>query len=719
MTLSAKTVRTQLSIFKPLLEACSLETSRKGQNKIGELMESVYRRQVIVKKHDFDRFEGAWVIPKDERRHGVVLYLHGGGYTCGDMEYAKGFGSALAVQCGTRVFCAAYRLAPEHRYPAALEDALEAFDYLCSKGYRPEEITLCGESAGGGLIFALCLHLRELERHMPGALIAISPWTDLTASGESYETNETADPSMSKKLLSFYADCYTDDRSDPLVSPLFAQLDKMPPSLIFVGGDEIMLSDSVEMHKRLLAAGRECQLVVAPERWHSYVLYGLKENEEDIETINQFLNRHVSPERKLRWMPLDNAAKIYPAARRRNWSNVYRLSATLSETVDKEVMQSALDVTVRRFPSIATRLRHGVFWYYLQELSHAPAIQEENSYPLSRMTWSDIRKCAFRVIVYKKRVAVELFHSLTDGTGAMIFLKTLLAEYIQQKYGVDIPAENGVLGRLEKPSEAELEDSFLKYYAPINASRSEPDAWKITGTHEPDGFMHITCFKIPTEVVVAKAHEYNVSVTNFLGAVMMQALLELQEETVPERRKRKHIKLLIPINLRNVFPSVTMRNFALYTTPDIDPRLGDYSFEEICRLIHHRMGLDITPQQLSYRIAANVSSELNPVIKVIPLFLKNIVMRAVFDAVGERKSCLSMSNLGDVKLPEVMKPYIERMDFILGIQAQSPSNCGMLSYNGTLYVNFIRDIKEAGLERHFFQVLRDMGIPVTVESNQG
>ncbi len=718
MPLSAKTVRTQISILKPLLENCSLETIRKAQNKTGELMEAVYRRQVICKHHQFDNFEGAWMIPNDERRHTVILYLHGGGYTCGDLEYAKGFASALAVQCGTRVFCAAYRLAPEHPYPAALDDSVEAYLYLLEKGFKPEDITLCGESAGGSLTYALCLRLREMNRAMPGAIIAISPWTDMTMSGESYTENADRDPSMTVDLLNFFADSYTQNRTDPMVSPLFAELEGMPPSLIFVGGDEIMLSDSVKMHEKLKASGCESQLVVAPERWHGYVLYGLKENEEDIETINQFINKHIAHEHKLRWMPLDNAAKIYPAARRRNWSNVFRMSMTLSEKIDKEIMQSALDVTVRRFPSIATRLRRGVFWYYLQELSHAPAIREENSYPLSRMSRDDIRQCAFRVIVYNRRVAVEFFHSLTDGTGAMIFLKTLVAEYIQQRYSIAVPSENGVMGRLEKPSEEEMEDSFLKHYAPVNASRSEPDAWKYTGTREPDGFLHITCLRMSVQQVLDKAHEYGVSATAFLGAVLMKALLDLQEEMVPERRKRKHIKIMIPVNLRRIFGSKTMRNFAFYTTPDIDPQLGDYSFDEVCKIIHHRMGLDITPKQLSYKIAANVTSELNPIIKIIPLFLKNIVMRAIFDAVGERKSCLSMSNLGDVKVPDEMKPYIERMDFILGIQAKSPNNCGIVSYNGTLNVNFIRNIKETGLEMHFFSILRDMGISVTVESNQ-
>ena len=135
----------------------------------------------------------------------------------------------------------------------------------------------------------------------------------------------------------------------------------------------------------------------------------------------------------LHWVRLDNAAKIYPAARTRTWSNVFRVSATLDEDIDPAVLQSALDVTVRRFPSIAVRLRRGLFWYYLEEIPKAPEIMDEKPYPLSRMYFDDIRKCAFRVIVHEKRIAVEFFHALTDGNGGLVFVKTLVSEYLYQK----------------------------------------------------------------------------------------------------------------------------------------------------------------------------------------------------------------------------------------------------------------------------------------------
>ena len=420
----------------------------------------------------------------------------------------------------------------------------------------------------------------------------------------------------------------------------------------------------------------------------------------------------------LRWVRLDNAAKIYPAARRKNWSNLFRQSVTLTEDVDVQVLQNALDVTVKRFPSIAARLRKGAFWYYLQQVESAPQICEEYSYPLVFMNNEEMRKCAFRVIAYENRIAVEFFHSLTDGTGALVFLKSLTAEYLEQKYQISIPCENGILDRRELPKEEELEDSFLKYAGTVPASRKDTNAWKMKGTPQPDGVLNLTCFQLKVQEVLAAAHQHNATVTVFLSAVMMQALLNLQQEKVKAFRKRKGIKLLIPVNLRQLFPSKTLRNFAMYIIPEIDPRLGQYSFAEICKVIQSKMDAEVTAKHMSKIIATNVNDERNPLVRLIPLPVKNVVMKAIFDSVGERKSCLTLSNLGLAKVPQAMVPYIRRFDFILGVQAAAPYNCGVVSYGDTVYINFIRNTRDAELERNFHLVLRDMGVPVTVESNQ-
>ena len=420
----------------------------------------------------------------------------------------------------------------------------------------------------------------------------------------------------------------------------------------------------------------------------------------------------------LHWLRLDNAAKIYPAARRKNWSNVFRQSATLTEEVDTQVLQSALDVMVKRFPSIASRLRKGVFWYYLQQVEAAPAIREEFSYPLVYMSKAEMRRCAFRVIVYGKRIAVEFFHALTDGAGALVFLKNLVAEYLEQKYGVSIPLEHGIVDRTAPPSPEEMEDSFPKYAGAVAASRKDTNAWHMYGEPQKDGFLHQTCFRLATREALEAAHRHHTTLTVFMSAAMMMALLRLQQEKCPNVKRQKLIKLLIPIDLRQLFPSRTLRNFAMYTIPEIDPRLGAYTFEEICRIVEHKMGLEFTAKHMSSVIATNVNDEKNPLVRLIPLPIKNAVMKAIFDSVGEKKSCLSLSNLGRVQLPDEMARYVERMDFILGVQAAAPYNCGMLSYGDTLYISFIRNIRDAELERHFFAVLQELGLSVTVESNR-
>lgn len=415
-------------------------------------------------------------------------------------------------------------------------------------------------------------------------------------------------------------------------------------------------------------------------------------------------------------MRLDNAAKIYPAARRNNWSNVYRLSFTLKEAVDPAVLQRALDVTVKRFPSIAARLRRGLFWYYLEQLPQAPALSPEGSYPLIHMHRDEIRRCAFRVIAYKNRIAVEFFHSLTDGNGGLVFLKALVAEYLEQKHSISIPCTHGVLDRREEPKDEELEDSFPKFAGPVCASRKATDAFHLTGTPSQDGFLNLTCLKLSVPQVLEKAHEQGVSVTEYLCAAMLQAILRLQADTAP--RTKKAAKVQIPVNLRRLFPSTTLRNFAMYSTPEADPRMGPYSFEELCKIAHHHLGLEVTAKNMSAIIATNVHDEQSLAVRLIPLFIKNIVMKAIFDMVGERKSCLSLSNLGRIELPEEMAAYIERADFILGVQAATPYNCGVISFGDSLYINFIRGVQETGLEYRFFKVLQEQGLSVAAQSNR-
>lgn len=287
MELSQHQMEKHLHRLKPLLTGCSLETARLGQDALGALLAGSQRRQVQFHAISFPTFSAGWIQPKHRALPGCLLYLHGGGYTCGNLTYAKGFGSVLAAAAELPVLCPAYRLAPEHPFPAALEDAAAAYQSLLAE-YSPEQVILCGESSGGGLCYALCLYLKGQGLPLPAGIIGISPWTDLTVSCPSQEINRALDPSMTPERLTFFAGCYTEHTMEPLASPLFGDLRGLPPSLLFVGGNEVMLDDSRLLHEKLLHSGCESRLTIAPGLWHAYVLYGLKERRCDLEAIVQF-----------------------------------------------------------------------------------------------------------------------------------------------------------------------------------------------------------------------------------------------------------------------------------------------------------------------------------------------------------------------------------------------------------------------------------------------
>lgn len=421
--------------------------------------------------------------------------------------------------------------------------------------------------------------------------------------------------------------------------------------------------------------------------------------------------------RKPYWTRLDNAALIFPAAQRRYWSNAFRISFTFREPVDPAVLQLALDHTAPRFPSVCARLRRSLFWYYLEETAHPPAVREDSWQPLVHMDRSDIRRCAIRVLYYRSRMAVEFFHAVTDGTGAMVFAKTLAAEYIRLRCGAEIPPSHGILDLREEPHPEELVDSFQQNAGPVAAPRDSVNVYRIGGTKEPDRFLHVTLGMVNSHQLADASRALGVTVTAYIAAVLLQSILELQAEDVPARR-RKYVKVQIPVNLRRLFGGRTLRNFVAVANIGVDPRLGNYTLEELVHLVYHQMQLNITQKNMRSIFTPNVNDERNPLLKVVPLFLKNVIMRAVFDTVGERVSSMTLSNLGQVELPEEMAPFVDRVEFVLGPQSTSPYNVSVTSWKDRTFINIVRNTAEPRLEEKFFTNLVRLGFHVAIESNE-
>ncbi len=417
------------------------------------------------------------------------------------------------------------------------------------------------------------------------------------------------------------------------------------------------------------------------------------------------------------WLRLDNAAKIFPASMRSTWSNVFRLSVDFRDEVDPEALARAVKRAAKRFPSICVRLGNGLFWYYLEESARAPKIRAEQCQPLLPMRKREMSRLALRVLFYENRVAVEFFHALTDGSGAMVFLKTLAAIYLEERYGVRFYGSEGILSPEDAPDEEELEDAFLRYAGPTAAKREMPYAFRLTGIPEPDGFLHVTRGTLSCSAVLAEAKKKGVSMTTYLAAALCYCLEKIQKRRVAPS-KEKAVRIQIPVNLRKHFPSRTVRNFVAVYNVGMEKGETDAEFDEILSRIHHQMALFNTPRNLRAVFTANVNSEKGMAIRLVPLFLKNIVMRAVFDRVGESLACLCLSNLGPVRLPCGMTEYVTGFDFIIGPQAKAPYNCGVVSYGDELRIHLVRNTVEPELEKEFFTFLASRGLTPTLESNE-
>lgn len=417
-------------------------------------------------------------------------------------------------------------------------------------------------------------------------------------------------------------------------------------------------------------------------------------------------------------MPLDNAAKIYPAAKGRKSPSLFRLSMELTEEIDRDVLEQALKSTLKRMPSFSQHLKRGFFWYHLEHKQDAPPIMNEIRNPCVYLNVRENKGFQFRVSYYKNRIAVDYFHVLTDGTGGMSFLKTLVAEYISLKHEVKIPRGNGILDCDEAPQLAEYEDSFLKYAKRMSISRMEAPAYHIKGTREEYGIIHITTGIMPLDEIHAKAKEFGATINEFLTAALILSIYNIQQKENHPFRKKQAVKVCIPINLRKHFSSRTLRNFTSYANLGIVPTLGNYTMEETIAIIRHGMALEANKKMLTAKFSTNVASEKNLFLKFAPLYLKDPIMKLYFVLNGDRYNSVTLSNLGMVRLPDEMSQYVERISFMIGA-VLNPVTCSCVSFKNKLCFNILRTIEEPLVERAFFTMLTGMGIRITLESNQG
>ena len=417
---------------------------------------------------------------------------------------------------------------------------------------------------------------------------------------------------------------------------------------------------------------------------------------------------------EIRWDKLDNTANLFPVIAGESMSNVYRISVTLTELVDHELLQEALDIVLPKFDGFNLRLQKGIFWYYFEENGNpAPKVKEENTYPCRFIVQNKNKHYLFRVTYFKYRINLEVFHVLTDGMGGINFLKELTYQYlrlchpeIREKVGDDLNCGTSL----------NREDSFIKNY---RKSSSKPyqtqKAYLVKGEKllpGEFGVMH-GYMKIPALKEVC--HKYGASINEYLVSVFVYSVYQ---ECLKGMPSDKPIRVAVPVNLRPYFASNTTKNFFVMVSAEFHPTKEDYTFEEILQTVRESLKAQINKENLEKLFSYNVSNEKVWIARIAPLFLKNLAMKIVYTQ-SALANTTTITNIGNIGVEDVYKPYIEMFHAFLAMSKGQHIKGTICSYDDTLVFTFSYDLQDTGIQKVFFRKIAADGIEVQLDSNSG
>lgn len=412
-----------------------------------------------------------------------------------------------------------------------------------------------------------------------------------------------------------------------------------------------------------------------------------------------------------RWRRLDNAAKIFPSTSGRRDTRVFRFYCELKENIDGEALQTALDRTLEKYPVYRSVMRKGFFWYYLENSDLEAAVSAEKDPPCMNLYIRDRKNLLFQVSYYRKRINFEVYHALTDGTGALQFLKELVKDYLVICHGAEGLPDIAITDADVTIHDLE-NDSFSKYYKkPEKGSGSlvkKRKPCRITGVKAGYGNLNVTEGVVSSRALRVKAKEYGVSVTVFLSSVLLCAI---HKEMC---RGQRDIVLMVPVNLRKFFPSESMLNFFGWIEPGYQFPEGDYEFEDIIKSVDAYFKQELTQERLGSHMSMYMKLEQHPVIRFVPLELKNPAL-LLANQFAEKDVTAILSNVGVVDMPEAYRPYIQRFGVFISTPKLQLSMC---SFDDDVTFSFASAFQSKNIERNFFRMLREFGVPVEMVTGQ-
>lgn len=414
-----------------------------------------------------------------------------------------------------------------------------------------------------------------------------------------------------------------------------------------------------------------------------------------------------------RKLQLDNSSIYHMASNSSKWSNIFRLSATLKMDTDPKILQSALDKTAERFPTITAGIYPGLTNYYQKAHRQSLNILKETQNLLKPMSKQNLRHSPIRVLYSNKTISVEMFHAVTDGNGAFKFFNSLLAEYLEQLHTLKIPAANGILNRNESPSKEEITDSYHEIPFHKSESPKMTKAYQVSKAKNEN--LYITTYIINLTDIKKISHQLDVSLTVLITSLFTLALSCIRKKD-NLKNKNLPINIFVPVDLRNYFPSSTLKNFVSYVNIIQEPLKTKLSLESTAQDVKQQLSDQLTQDNVASKVSFNVKTENSMFIKIMPLFLKNLIMKPVFKY-SEQTSTMTVSNLGIIKIPDEMNDHIERYDVILSPRKNAPYNCGIVSFGDKIHINITRDKKADELESQLSKLLKEMNLSFNAEVN--
>lgn len=419
-------------------------------------------------------------------------------------------------------------------------------------------------------------------------------------------------------------------------------------------------------------------------------------------------------EKEQRWRRLDNSAKLFPIISSKKFSNVFRISCVLKDDIEEDVLKEAVITTINIYNSFKVRMRKGFFWYYFEYNPKDPIVEKERTYPCKYIDKTTNNDYLFKVTYYKNKVNLEMFHSVTDGNGALELLKAICYKYIELKYGIKTNNLSDI-GKIEINNK-NTEDSYIKNYQKnLHGKNSSKKAFILKGKKNLFFATKVTHFNINLKQTIKTCRRKKVTVTQYLTAILIKSIYESYQKNTTNK---KPIKVCIPVNLKKYFDSTTISNFFSYITIEANRKKIKFdNLDDILEFVKEEFKSKLTKEEISKTMSSTVNMGTNIIVRFIPLFLKKITLKISYQEIA-KYTTTTFSNIGKINVLKEYEEYIQNFYLLVATEKAEKIKVGACSYGDNITFTVTSILQEDLLEKEIKEELKHENIENKTITNE-